>query len=114
MYHLSDNTDPSQLSMSHQGVFWLRRLPARLDAQQTSRLLGFQPHDIPVLIRHHLLKPLGNPTPTATKWFATSEIIALGNDRQWLSKATHLIAKHWQTKNENKLRVIKPNHRMSS
>jgi len=35
----------------------LRNLPARLTAEETSWLLGFNPHDIPILIATGLLLP---------------------------------------------------------
>ncbi|MDB6124299.1 MAG: hypothetical protein JWQ71_3292 [Pedosphaera sp.] len=66
----------------------LKRLPARLTTTQTALLLGFQEHDIPVIVRVNLLKPLGNPVPNATKYFAASEIEKLAADRTWLNRAT--------------------------
>ncbi|HMO64915.1 MAG TPA: hypothetical protein PKE47_06790, partial [Verrucomicrobiota bacterium] len=36
----------------------LRHLPARLNAAQAAALLGFQEHDLPLLVRADLLKPL--------------------------------------------------------
>ncbi len=38
-----------------------RRLPARLGNEERAILLGFQEHDIPVLIKKKLLKPTGSP-----------------------------------------------------
>ena len=48
----------------------VRRLPARLNAEQTAALLGLSSHDIPVLVSAKLLRPLGKPVPNAAKWFA--------------------------------------------
>lgn len=77
----------------------LYRLPARLDAAQTAALLGFQPHDIPVLARLGLLKPLGRPAPNSVRYFAAVEIDSLREDREWLDKATRAIGRCWQEKN---------------
>lgn len=77
----------------------LYRLPTRLDAAQTAALLGFQPHDVPVLIGLGLLKPLGRPAPNSVRYFAAVEIDRLREDREWLDKATRSIGRKWQEKN---------------
>ena len=41
--------------------------PARVGIDETSWLLGFNEHDIPVLVSAGLLKPLGHPTATGSK-----------------------------------------------
>ncbi len=56
------------------------RLPARLNTSQVSALIGFQPHDIPVLVCQKLLRPLGKPAPSAIKYFAANEIEQLAKD----------------------------------
>jgi hypothetical protein len=81
-------------------ILSLSRLPARLNVEQTAKLLGFQPHDIPVLIRLKLLNPLGNPSQSAPKYFAASIVLNLVQDDKWLSKATSLISKNWKRKNQ--------------
>jgi len=75
------------------------RLPARLDMEQIADLLGFQKHDIPVLVKAKLLAPLGNPAPNAPKWFASAIILELSKDEKWLSRATRLISLNWKKKN---------------
>jgi hypothetical protein len=79
-----------------------RRLPGRLNTTEVSVLLGFQEHDIPVLIAGKLLNPLGRPAPNSPKYFAAVEIEALGRDRDWLSQATKALAKFWLSKNQKK------------
>jgi hypothetical protein len=74
-------------------------LPARLDVEQTAKVLGFVPYEIPLLVRAKLLKPLGKPAPNGHKWFATVEIQELAFDREWLDKATRIIAQHFQQRN---------------
>jgi hypothetical protein len=78
------------------------RLPARLDVQQTAQLLGFMEHDIPVLIRARLLRPLGNPEPNAHKYFSGAEIEALVRDRNWLDRATKAVSQNWKEKNNRR------------
>jgi hypothetical protein len=65
----------------------------------TAQLLGFSEHDIPVLIRLRLLKPLGNPPSNGHKYFATVELDRLAQDPNWLDKATRAVIQHWQSKN---------------
>ena len=81
-----------------------RRLPARLDTLETAFLLGFQEHDIAVLVATKLLTPLGKPAPNAPKYFAALDIAAAAEDREWLAKATRTIAKRWREKNNRKTR----------
>ena len=37
--------------------------PARRDVNGAAAMLGFMPHDIPILVKARLLKPLGHPKP---------------------------------------------------
>lgn len=71
-------------------------LPYRLSKTETATVLGFQNHDIPVLIKKKLLKPLGNPSEKAPKYFSKVEILENGSDRSWLNRATKAINDHWQ------------------
>ena len=75
------------------------RLPARLDADNTARVLGFAAHDIPVLVQAKLLQPLGKPPPNGTKYFSAIAIEELRADHNWLNAATRTITQHWQRKN---------------
>jgi hypothetical protein len=79
-----------------------RRLPARVNTSEAALLLGFQEHDIALLIAAKLLVPLGKPAPNSPKHFAAVEIVAHAADSEWLSKATKVLAKHWQRKNQRK------------
>lgn len=76
-----------------------RRLPARLTSAQAAALLGFQPHDISVLIRETLLRPLGAPAPNAPRYFWSGSIEELARDVEWLATATNALSAHWQRKN---------------
>jgi hypothetical protein len=73
--------------------------PARLVAEQVAWVLNCQPYDIPILVAARLLKPLGTPAPNGIKFFATSDVLELSEDRTWLAKATNTITQHWRAKN---------------
>ena len=81
---------------------WRIDYPARFDAKQAAQVLGFQEHDIPVLVRAKLLKPLGKPVQNSTKYFATCQIKELAQSYEWLNKATHVIQDYWNGKNLRK------------
>ena len=75
------------------------KIPARLDAAQVARLLGFAEHDIPVLVSAKILKPLGKPIQSSTKHFATCIIEDLAQNPKWLGEATQIIYDYWKSKN---------------
>jgi len=68
-------------------------------AEEAACYLGFAVHDIPVLVSAGLLKPLGHPPASGTKFFATAKLQELRDDVNWLARASDAIVKHWQTKN---------------
>ena len=86
----------------HHFLTLLGQLPARLTAEQTAWVLNCQPHDVPALVAHRLLKPLGNPAPNAVKFFATADVLELTKDRAWLVKVSNTICQHWQKQNARK------------
>ena len=53
---------------------WMGKIPGRVHAEDAARILGFSDHDIPVLVRHKMLTPLGDPSVKSTKYFAAVEI----------------------------------------
>ena len=73
--------------------------PARVGIIETAWLLGFNEHDIPVLVSAGLLRPLGHPATTGSKYFATVELQTLRNDMRWLAKASDAIVNYWREKN---------------
>lgn len=78
----------------------LRRLPAMLTAAQTAALLDCGgEHNIPVLVRARLLKPLGSPPANAVKYFATVEVLELAADVKRLSQIRDAVYKYWRGKN---------------
>ena len=92
--------------MSAPDVFNSRRLPARLTLGETARLLSFREHDMPVLIKAGLLKPLGKPAPNAPKYFATCEILQLSEDIGWLNKVTKVLSNNWRLRNQ-RINIVK-------
>jgi len=79
-----------------------RRVPARLHSSEVAGMLGFQDHDIPVLVVARLLIPLGKPAANAPKYFALVDVLAAGQDREWLAQATRVLTKYWREKNSRK------------
>jgi hypothetical protein len=73
--------------------------PARLGINETAWLLGFTEQDIPVLLSTGLLKPLGHPPASGSKYFATVELQNLRIDTRRLAKASDAIVNHWRKKN---------------
>ena len=80
----------------------MRMPPARVLAEEAAWYLGFMPHDIPVLVSAGLLKPLGHPPASGTKFFATATLLKLRDDINWLARASDVIVRHWQKKNAAK------------
>ena len=80
----------------------LRTLPARLGINEAAWLLGFGEHDIPVLVSSGLLKPLGKPTATGSKFFAAVDLQNFRNDPRWLAKASDAVVHHWRAKNASR------------
>ena len=84
----------------------LRHLPARLNAAQAAALLGFQEHDLPLLVRADLLKPLNRvrrrdgdqPGENTVKMFALVHLLEARPDAAWLSRATRALNDHWSRK----------------
>jgi len=81
--------------------------PARLNVSEAAWLLGFNEADIPVLVSAGLLKPLGRPPMSGSKFFAMADVQSLRNDTRWLAKASDAIVNHWKRKNAGrKLEVV--------
>lgn len=72
-----------------------------MNAGQTAALIGCNEHDIPIGIRAGVFRPLGRGrlANNSVKYFATSEILRIGEDVQLLNKLTIAIADYWKHKN---------------
>jgi len=79
-----------------------RITPARLNATQAAWYLGFEVHEITMLVGEGLLKPLGHPARNAAKFFATETLDQLRRDEKWLTRATDAIADYWRQHNARK------------
>ena len=77
-------------------------VPARLDATQAAWFLGFELHEIPILVAANLLKPLRNRARNTTKFFATQALEQLRRDEEWLARASNAIATYWRERNTRK------------
>jgi hypothetical protein len=80
------------------------RLQPRLTKAQTAKFLNMGAHDIPILVRAGLLTPLGTPTASNQKYFATADLVACAEDREWLVKVCDVLYKHWHKLNAAKHR----------
>lgn len=76
--------------------------PARLNATQAAWFLGFEPHEITILIAAGCLRPLGHPARNAIKFFATETLEQLRHDEKWLAKASDAIWNYWRERNARK------------
>lgn len=72
------------------------RLPARLHVEQVAKILNTTNEGVYVLTSKRLLKPLGNPPPNGTKYYARDYILRLAGDEKWLAKMSDaLVAYKW-------------------
>lgn len=75
---------------------------ARLRPEDAARIIGCQPHDIPVLVRRGLLTPLGRPPANAVKYFSRSKVLELCGQESWLAQVSDALVHHWQRKNSGR------------
>jgi hypothetical protein len=85
----------------------LSMLPARLSAEQAGQFLGFQAHELTILMAAGLLRPLGRPAANSPKYFAAVELEQLRRDAKWLSRATDAVQHRWRQKNRTE-RATRP------
>ena len=92
--------------MNHQQLQFLsvRTLPARLGIDQAAWYLGFAAHEVTILMSVGLLKPLGRPAATGSKYFATVELQQHREDPRWLAKASDAVVFYWRSKNGGRRR----------
>ena len=89
------------MSVERERFLNLREKPARVTAYEATHVFRCAVHDIRILVSKGLLKPLGNPSDNATKFFAYDVLQELKHDVKWLAKATVAINEHWKMKNDN-------------
>jgi hypothetical protein len=101
-----DKSEPAySISPELKTVLNLVRLPASLPVAMTAALLGFKPHEIPILVARGFLKPQGTPKPNSEKFFTRVEIEELSKDPIWLSRARAAVNQHWRLKNARKAKL---------
>ena len=101
------NGKPTLISAQARELLNLRRLPAMLTTAQAAVLLGLAEHDIPVLVRAGLVKPLGNPPPNAVKSFSTAQVLELAGESATLSKIRSTVYQYWRGKNAENARLCR-------
>ena len=100
-YNRDSNNSKPQPSNTSRICEW--PLPARLNMAEAGQILGFQEHDMPILIAARLLEPLGKPVSNAPKYFAVCEIRELAQNPEWLCRATQTVYNYWKGKNLRKV-----------
>jgi hypothetical protein len=66
----------------------------------------FHEPDITVLVSEGLLKPLGHPPQSGSKYFASADLQVLRDDTRWLAKASDAIVSYWKKKNFRRVQRI--------
>lgn len=92
----------TQVNSQQEQFLNLKTYPARLKVEEAAWYLGFSAHEIPILMAEGLLKPLGHPPVTGTKYFATAALDELRKDLKWLARASDCIVQYWRSRNEKK------------
>jgi hypothetical protein len=98
----ADSRDAYLISIHVRDLLNLRRLPARLSARQAAAFLNCGDHDIPVLVSHGMLTPLGHPPANAQKYFSPVEVLELAGDSKKMGRICDILYKHWQIKNASR------------
>lgn len=80
----------------------LRRLPARLTAEQAAWLLGCQPEQMSLLVAKKVIKYLGKPVQSATKYFALSAVQAVADNPKKMDEISDILYRYWQEKNSRR------------
>lgn len=88
--------------------------PARVTMQEAAWLLGFQEHDIPILIAKGLLRPLGHPAHNGQKFLLTATLEDLRRDEKWFTRASDAVVDYWKDKNNRKGQGQSSAHRRAS
>jgi hypothetical protein len=75
---------------------------AYMTKEKVAKALDIGTHNIPVLVRAGLLKPLGHPQRYCVKRFSRAQLARNLADENWLDKAAAAIHRHWRIKNARK------------
>jgi hypothetical protein len=80
----------------------LKEPGAYMFKEDVARALGIATHNIPLLVRAGLLKPMGHPQRYCVKKFSRDALARNIADEAWLEKAAAAIHRHWRNKNARK------------
>ena len=75
---------------------------AFMTKEKVAKVLDIGVHNIPVLVRAGLLKPMGHPQRYCVKKFSRDLLARNLADATWLDKAAAAIHRHWRIKNARK------------
>jgi hypothetical protein len=75
---------------------------AFMTKEKVAKALDVGVHNIPVLVRAGLLKPLGHPQRYCVKKFSRDELARNLADKIWLEEAAKALHRHWRIKNARK------------
>ena len=67
-----------------------------MTTEKVAEALGVAMHDIPLLMRAGLLKPLGHPQRYCMKKFSRETLARNIADETWLDKVAAAIHRHWR------------------
>jgi hypothetical protein len=76
--------------------------PSRPHTEHAPWYLGFQPHELPILLGQKLIKACGHPPVSGVKYFATVYLERLKTDERWMDRASGAIIKYWRGKNSRR------------
>lgn len=75
------------------------KYPVCLTKEMVAKVLGIATHNIPLLVRAGLLKPLGRPARYCVKYFSRQALAENLANEEWLGKMVNAINRHWHNKN---------------
>jgi hypothetical protein len=84
------------------GIQSLDEYGAFMTKEKVAKALDIGVHNIPVLVRAGLLKPLGHPQRYCVKKFSRNELARNLADKTWLEEAAKALHRHWRIKNARK------------
>jgi hypothetical protein len=88
------------MSESLSSGIWAQ-LPARLNVEHVAKVLNTTKEGVYVLTSRRLLKPLGNPPPNGTKYYARTYVLRLAEDEAWLARVSDALVKFKWEKNHH-------------
>lgn len=85
-------------------VLSLRRLPGRLNAEQTAMLLGVTPSDMPILVAAKFLVPLGGKriALNSPKHFASVKVEEMAGSSEMMERMQIVLTSHWRNRNSSR------------